>query len=97
MFYQGVAPQDVAEMLQNMGMVEDWDRGIQEEDGPGIAIVVDWNMVDKHMEKVNKSKRIPIEPECLRWTPLVSNLVNPFRASVCNLRLMYCIVISKLC
>ncbi|XP_014276946.1 histone acetyltransferase KAT6B isoform X2 [Halyomorpha halys] len=77
----GVAPQDVAEMLQNMGMVEDWDRGIQEEDGPGIAIVVDWNMVDKHMEKVNKSKRIPIEPECLRWTPLVSNLVNPFRAS----------------
>ncbi|CAH1405834.1 unnamed protein product [Nezara viridula] len=77
----GVAPQDVAEMLQNMGMVEDWDRGIQEEDGPGIAIVVDWNMVDKHMEKVNKSRRIPIEPECLRWTPLVSNLVNPFRVS----------------
>ncbi|XP_055836613.1 uncharacterized protein LOC129905215 isoform X2 [Episyrphus balteatus] len=40
-----------------------------------IYIQINWAKVIQHNEKVMKSTtRIPIEPECLRWTPLLSNV-----------------------
>ena len=72
---------DIAHTLQNMNMMRMWSR--DSENGCGIAVVVDWPVVDAHMLRVNNSKtRIPIEPECLRWTPLISNLANPFKENV---------------
>ncbi|KAK5641459.1 hypothetical protein RI129_010006 [Pyrocoelia pectoralis] len=41
---------------------------------------IDWNIVSAHAEKVAKSKtRISIDHECLRWTPLLTTAINPFR------------------
>jgi len=42
-----------------------------------LTICIDWNIVDAHLNRKNSSKQIPIEPECLRWTPLMpaSNLL----------------------
>ncbi|KAL5287844.1 KAT6B family protein [Megaselia abdita] len=35
---------------------------------------IDWNKVMSHHDKVSRQKnRIPIDSECLRWTPLLSN------------------------
>ncbi|KAL1123501.1 hypothetical protein AAG570_002579 [Ranatra chinensis] len=76
----GLHVQDIAQTLQNMNMMRTWSR--EGEKGCGMAVVVDWPTVDAHVAKVAASKnRIPIEPECLRWTPLVSNLVNPYKPS----------------
>lgn len=47
-----------------------------------LALCVDWDVVDRHMEKVAKSKtRIRIDPDCLRWKPLVSHIPNPYQES----------------
>jgi len=42
-----------------------------------LTICIDWNMVDAHLKRKKSSIQIPIEPECLRWTPLMpaSNLL----------------------
>lgn len=42
-----------------------------------LTILIDWNIVDAHLNRKSTSKQIPIEPECLRWTPLMpaSNLL----------------------
>ncbi|XP_045478193.1 histone acetyltransferase KAT6B-like isoform X2 [Harmonia axyridis] len=72
----GMYCHDVATALQLLGFVrpEITDKGVS------VAIAVDWKKVDTHAERVRNSKtRIAIDPECLRWTPLVSNAVNPFR------------------
>lgn len=38
-----------------------------------ILFTIDWHKVDAHHEKVMRSKnRIPIDAECLRWTPLLT-------------------------
>jgi len=46
-------------------------------DGENLMICVEWNTVDAHMKRKKLSKHISIEPECLRWTPLMpaSNLL----------------------
>lgn len=37
-----------------------------------VMLCVDWEQVDAYHERMCKSKtRIPIDPECLRWTPLL--------------------------
>lgn len=42
---------------------------------------IDWDKVAAHADRVSKSKtRIHIDPECLRWTPLITPTVNPFRS-----------------
>lgn len=44
-------------------------------------ICIDWDFVDKYYERVTKSKnRRVIDRECLRWTPLLSNV--PFFVEV---------------
>jgi histone acetyltransferase MYST4 len=45
-----------------------------------LVICVDWAKVDEHMAKVSRSKtRIYLDPECLRWTPLVTTVPNPYQ------------------
>jgi hypothetical protein len=45
-----------------------------------LVICVDWAKVDEHMARVSRSKtRIHLDPECLRWTPLVTTVPNPFQ------------------
>lgn len=73
----GMYCQDIALALQLLGFI----KYIPNEEGTNRAVIsVDWEKVEKHAEKVARSKtRIPIDHECLRWTPLVPAAVNPFR------------------
>lgn len=68
----GMYSHDVVVAFQLLGMVH-WD-----EKSSSPIIIVDWNLVDQHAARVANSKtRIPLEPECLRWTPLVTNFAAP--------------------
>lgn len=63
---------DITYTLQSLNMVVEYNEK--------LAVCIDWNLVDAHMKRKNASKYISIEPECLRWTPLmpVSNiLISP--------------------
>ncbi len=60
----GMDPHDIAATLQMMTMLK------LREDG-SVAIVKDPPMLEAHMEKVKRSKRIALDPDCLRWSPLV--------------------------
>lgn len=68
----GMYCHDIATALQALGFVKFKDGK--------ATLCIDWEKVDAHGERVAKSKtRIPIDPECLRWTPLLTPTVNPFR------------------
>lgn len=42
-----------------------------------LLFSIDWNKVEAHHAKVMRSKnRIPIDHECLRWTPLLTPALN---------------------
>lgn len=43
-----------------------------------LAVLVDWRRVDTHMAKVRKSSRIQLDPDCLRWIPLLTQLPNSY-------------------
>ncbi|BES92729.1 MOZ/SAS family [Nesidiocoris tenuis] len=79
----GVSPQDVVDVMMMLGMVKRMKREPCEEEGSNavkFAIVVDPIVLEAYADRVSKSKtRIHIDPECLRWTPLVSSVINPFR------------------
>lgn len=45
------------------------------------ALVIDWRKVDAHMEKVRKSFRIKLDPDCLRWIPLLTQIPNPYQSA----------------
>lgn len=63
---------DITYTLQSLNVVV--------EQNENLIICVDWNLVDAHMKKINSSKHIVIEEECLRWTPLMpasSILISP--------------------
>lgn len=63
---------DITYTLQSLNMVV--------EDSDKLTICIDWNIVDAHMKRKTLFKQITIEPECLRWTPLMpaSNiLISP--------------------
>lgn len=52
-----------------------------------VQLSVDWDVVDAHMKRIARSKtRIEIDPECLRWTPLISSIANPFRERLITVR-----------
>ncbi|XP_074040879.1 histone acetyltransferase enoki mushroom isoform X2 [Leptinotarsa decemlineata] len=71
----GMYSHDISLTLQMLGFV----KYIPDGDEIKPIICVDWAKVDSHYEKISKSKtRIPIDYECLRWTPLVAAAVNPF-------------------
>lgn len=72
----GMYCHDIALALQLLGFI----KYMPTDEGHGPFICVDWVKVDSHAQKVSKSKtRIPIDHECLRWTPLLNTSVNPFR------------------
>ena len=74
---------DIVVTFQLLGMVE-WDT---RQNSPVPVIVVDWKKVDQHMARVATSKsRIPLEPECLRWTPLITT-TTPFPQRKVSLKL----------
>ena len=61
---------DIAYTLQALGMIQKPDNS----DKP--IIVVDWQMVTRAYEKAEANKnKIKIDPECLRWTPLISPII----------------------
>ncbi|XP_028041911.1 histone acetyltransferase KAT6A isoform X1 [Bombyx mandarina] len=45
-----------------------------------LGLCVDWARVDAHAARLRARPRLEIDPECLRWTPLVPAAVNPFRS-----------------
>lgn len=73
----GMYCQDIALALQLLGFM----KYIPNDDATNKAVIsVDWEKVDRHADRVAKSKtRKHIDHECLRWTPLVPSAVNPFR------------------
>lgn len=72
----GMYCQDIALALELLGFI----KYMPTDDGHRPFICVDWAKVDSHAQRVSKSKtRIPIDHECLRWTPLLNTTVNPFR------------------
>lgn len=72
----GMYCHDIALALQLLGFV----RCTSTETDRKVVLSIDWSKVDSHAERVSKSKtRIKIDPECLRWTPLLTSTVNPFR------------------
>lgn len=68
---------DITYTLQSLNMVGN--------NGDKLTICVDWVLVDAHIKRKNLSKHIPIEPECLRWTPLMpsSNIAVSSDDKVC--------------
>uniref|UniRef100_A0A8D8UAN0 Histone acetyltransferase KAT6A n=2 Tax=Cacopsylla melanoneura TaxID=428564 RepID=A0A8D8UAN0_9HEMI len=71
----GLYHHDVAETLELLGMLRT-KRG----DASEPCIVINWSTVDAHMKRLEQSKtRIQMDPECLRWTPLVSHIANPYK------------------
>ncbi|RZC35805.1 histone acetyltransferase KAT6B [Asbolus verrucosus] len=72
----GMYCHDIALALQLLGFV----RCVPGDSGRKVVLCVDWSKIDNHAERVAKSKtRIKIDVECLRWTPLLTPTVNPFR------------------
>ncbi|CAK1550353.1 unnamed protein product [Leptosia nina] len=72
----GMHMNDIAVTFQLLGFV----RYIPSDDSVKLGICVDWNRVDNHMKKLRAKPRLEIDPECLRWTPLLAPTVNPFRS-----------------
>lgn len=73
-FFLGIFSRDIALTLSLLGFVA------APEDNDDVVLAIDWDLVDTHAERVKNSKtRIPIEPECLRWTPLVMVIANPYK------------------
>uniref|UniRef100_A0A6P7F7K7 histone acetyltransferase n=1 Tax=Diabrotica virgifera virgifera TaxID=50390 RepID=A0A6P7F7K7_DIAVI len=70
----GMYCQDISLALQLLGFI----KYVSIEEGANKSLVcVDWKKVDAHMERVLQSKtRIPIDYECLRWTPLVTQTIS---------------------
>ncbi|XP_022823314.1 histone acetyltransferase KAT6B-like isoform X1 [Spodoptera litura] len=72
----GMHMNDIAVTFQLLGFV----RHIPNEETTKLGLCIDWTKVDNHMNKVKSKPRLEIDPECLRWTPLLAPTVNPFRS-----------------
>ncbi|KAJ0174857.1 hypothetical protein K1T71_009965 [Dendrolimus kikuchii] len=72
----GMHMNDIAITFQLLGFV----RYLPNEDSVKLGLCIDWSKVDNHMKKVMSRPRLEIDPECLRWTPLLAPTVNPFRS-----------------
>lgn len=72
----GMHMNDIAVTFQLLGFV----RHIPNDETTKLGLCIDWTKVDNHMNKVKSKPRLEIDPECLRWTPLLAPTVNPFRS-----------------
>ncbi|KAF4528868.1 hypothetical protein B566_EDAN016345 [Ephemera danica] len=62
----GICWHDLAATLAMLGFVKRRDEDAK------LLLCINWALVNDHAERVAHSKsRIPLDPECLRWTPLV--------------------------
>lgn len=69
--------QDVATALQLLNFVKRIPDSKGNGQGFALAICVDWKLVESHAIRVASSKtRISLDPEALRWTPLVYTFPN---------------------
>lgn len=74
-FLLGLFSHDISTTMELLSMVH---QSADEE----ILITIDWDTVDAHAQRVANSKtRIDIDPDCLRWTPLVSHITSSFKAN----------------
>ncbi|XP_071650995.1 uncharacterized protein Enok isoform X3 [Temnothorax longispinosus] len=74
----GVSAHDIATAMQLLGFI----RSVHlpgDANTNKVAVVVDWSKVDAHMAKVRKSFRIKLDPDCLRWIPLLTQIPNPYQ------------------
>lgn len=73
---------DIAFTLHSLGMVQNPEGS----DKP--LIVIDWSVVDAYMKKAASNETlIKIDPECLRWTPLISPVIVRQPKEVINIYL----------
>lgn len=72
----GMHMNDIAVTFQLLGFM----RYVPSNESVKLGICVDWNRVENHMKKLKSKPRLEIDPECLRWTPLLAPTVNPFRS-----------------
>ncbi|XP_069360935.1 histone acetyltransferase KAT6B-like isoform X2 [Maniola hyperantus] len=72
----GMHMNDIAVTFQLLGFV----RHVPSNEFVKVGICVDWNRVETHMKKLRSGPRLEIDPECLRWTPLLAPTINPFRS-----------------
>lgn len=72
----GMHLNDIGVTFQLLGFV----RYVPDNDSMKLGICVDWSRVENHTMKVRSRPRLEIDPECLRWTPLLAPTVNPFRS-----------------
>lgn len=79
----GIMTHDIASALQSLGIVHKPDST----DKP--VIVIDWSLVDTLVNKESSRTRIKIDPECLRWTPLISPIVVRQTKEVNFVNMMY--------
>lgn len=67
----GIQYQDIAQAFHLLGFVKRRKTG---DDNYSLMLSFDWTNIDATMDRVNKSKsRIKIDPECLKWTPLLTS------------------------
>lgn len=65
----GLQHQDIAQAFHLLGFLK-YRKNL--DNTVNIMLCVDWNKVDTYIERIKGSKsRIKIDPECLRWTPLL--------------------------
>lgn len=67
---------DVAATFQMLGFV----RYIPNSESPKLGLCIDWTRVENHVKRLRSKPRLEIDPECLRWTPLLAPTINPFRS-----------------
>ncbi|KAI5634885.1 MOZ/SAS family domain-containing protein [Phthorimaea operculella] len=72
----GMHMNDIALTFQLLGFV----RYIPNNETLKLGLCIDWNKVNNHMKKLRSKPRLEIDPECLRWTPLLAPTINPFRS-----------------
>ncbi|KAM3959671.1 histone acetyltransferase enoki mushroom isoform 2-T2 [Aphomia sociella] len=72
----GMHMNDVAITFQLLGFV----RYLPNNESVKLGLCIDWNKVENHMKKLRSKPRLEIDPECLRWTPLLAPTINPFRS-----------------
>jgi len=76
----GVSAHDIATAMQLLGFIR--SVHLPGEGNPNkVAVVIDWSKVDAHMAKVRKSSRIKVDPDSLRWIPLLTQIPNPYQGS----------------
>lgn len=64
-----MCPHDVGQALHQLKMVAQKEKK--------IVIAVNKDLINEHMSKLETKKhlRIPLDPDSLRWTPLISSHV----------------------